>query len=261
MQRGVALGGRDGLRRVTLTDGTEVDARAVVIAAGVEYRRLQIPALERLVGVGVFYGAAGVEAPAMAGEDVFVVGGANSAGQAALHLSKFARRVTLLVRGSSLEAGMSEYVVSQLRATSNVEVRLGTRVVDGYGDERLERLTLEAVGTGLREEVSAAGVFVMIGAEPRTDWLQDVLDRDDGGFILTGVDLPRQGFSGGRRPLPFETSLAGVFAVGDARHGSVKRVAGAVGEGSVAIGSVHRYLAGIRADLAPTPAPALSISG
>ena len=255
MHRGVALGGRDGLRSVTLADGTKVNARAVVIAAGVEYRRLKIPALERLVGVGVFYGAAGVEAPAMVGEDVFVVGGANSAGQAALHLSKFARRVTLLARGSSLEAGMSDYLISHLRATSNVEVRLSTRVVDGYGEERLERITLEEIGTGVREEVDAAGVFVMIGAEPRTDWLQGVVDRDDGGFILTGVDLPKENSRPGRPPLPFETSLTGVFAVGDARHGSVKRVAGAVGEGSVAIGSVHRYLEGLEPGLAPTPEP------
>jgi thioredoxin reductase (NADPH) len=245
MERGVRLADRDGGRMIALTNGVEVRARAVVLAAGVEYRRLDIPALDRLVGVGVFYGAAGVEAPAMAGEEVYVVGGANSAGQAALHLAKFAARVTLLVRGESLEAGMSEYLIAHLSATSNVRVRLRTRLVGGDGEHRLERLTLEEVASGRRESVDAAAVFVMIGAEPRTDWLGGVLERDDRGYILTGGDLPRSRWRLTRPPLPFETSLAGVFAVGDARHGSVKRVASAVGEGSVAVGSVHRYLSAI----------------
>ena len=227
---------------IALSDGSEVIARAVVIASGVAYRTLEIPSLERLVGAGVFYGAAGVEAPAMAGEEVYVVGGANSAGQAALHLAKFAARVTLLVRGGSLEASMSDYLVSQLQATPNVHVRLRTRVVDGWGGERLETLTLEDVGIGQREEVAAAAVFVLIGAEPRTEWLRAVIQRDDRGYILTGRDVIREEWQLERSPLQFETSMPGVFAVGDARHGSVKRVASAVGEGSVAITSVHQYL-------------------
>jgi thioredoxin reductase (NADPH) len=227
---------------IVLTDGSEVIARTVIIAAGVAYRRIGVPSLERLVGVGVFYGAAGAEAPAMAGEEVYVVGGANSAGQAALHLAKYAARVTLLVRGTSLAAGMSDYLIRQIEATPNVEVRLGTRVIDGHGEERLEALTLEDVGTGRREDVSAAAVFILIGAAPRTEWLGDIVLRDEGGYILTGRDVPREGWQLTRPPLPFETSIPGVFAAGDVRYGSVKRVAGAVGEGSVAVGSVHQYM-------------------
>jgi thioredoxin reductase (NADPH) len=241
--RATGLTVRGDERVLMLGDGSEVVARAVVIAAGVEYRRLGIPALERLVGVGVFYGAAGVVAPALTGEEVYVVGGANSAGQAALHLSKFASRVTLLVRGESLEAGMSDYLINQIEATPNIAVRLRTQVVDGRGDDRLERLILENGGTGRREEVDAAAVFVMIGAEPRTEWLGDTIGRDERGYILTGRDVPVEAWPLQRPPLPYETSMPGVFAVGDARHGSVKRVAGAVGEGSVAIGSIHQYLA------------------
>jgi thioredoxin reductase (NADPH) len=228
---------------VTLDDGSEVVARAVIIATGVTYRRLGIPSLERLVGKGVFYGAAGVEAPAMAGQDVYVIGGANSAGQAALHLAKFANRVTVLVRGGSLAAGMSDYLVNQLEATTNISVRLAARVVDGHGDSHLDGLTLEDLRTGAREEVAAAAVFVLIGAEPHTDWLRAVVALDERGFVLTGRDIPPSAWPARRPPLPFETSLPGVFAAGDVRYGSVKRVAGAVGEGSVTVGSVHRYLA------------------
>jgi thioredoxin reductase (NADPH) len=235
---------------VTLTDGCEARARAVMIAAGVDYRRLGIPALERLVGVGVFYGAAQAEAPALVGEDVYVIGGANSAGQAALHLARFAARVTLLVRGESLEASMSDYLIIQLQDTPNIHVRLRTRVVDGRGAERLETLLVEDGGTGQREEVAAAAVFIMIGAEPRTDWLRDIIHLDDRGFILTSRDIPVQAWPLERPPLPYETSMPGVFAVGDVRHGSVKRVAGAVGEGSVAVGSVHQYLAELAAGIA-----------
>jgi len=241
-QRATGLTMRGNERAIALPDGSEATARAVIITAGVTYRRLEIPALERLTGAGVFYGAAGVEAPAMAGEEVYVVGGANSAGQAALHLAKFAARVTLLVRGESLATGMSDYLVRQIHATPDVAVRLGTRVVDGRGEDRLETLTLEDVGTGQREEVAATAVFVLIGAVPRTEWLRDVVRRDDREYILTGRDVPQEGWLLERPPLPFETSMPGVFAAGDVRYGSVKRVAGAVGEGSVAVGSVHQYL-------------------
>jgi thioredoxin reductase (NADPH) len=240
--RATGLATRGEGRVIALTDGSEVIARAVIIAAGVAYRRIGVPSLERLVGVGVFYGAAGVEAPAMAGEEVYVVGGANSAGQAALHLAKFASRVTLIVRGESLAAGMSDYLIRQIGATPNLEVRLRTRVVEGGGEERLKALTLEDALTGERAEVTAAALFVMIGAEPRTDWLGDALRRDERGFVLTGPDVPREGWTASRPPLPFETSMPGAFAAGDVRHGSVKRVAGAVGEGSVAVASVHQYL-------------------
>jgi thioredoxin reductase (NADPH) len=228
---------------VTLDDGSQAVSRAVIISTGVTYRRLGIPGLDRLVGTGVFYGAAGVEAPAMTGQEVYVIGGANSAGQAALHLARFAGRVTLLVRGQSLAAGMSDYLVRQLEETPNLDVRLSTCVVDGRGKSHLEALTLEDLRTGRQEDVPATAVFVLIGAEPHTDWLRDVVELDERGFVLTGRDIPRSAWAGPRAPLPFETSVAGVFAAGDVRYGSVKRVAGAVGEGSVTVGSVHRYLA------------------
>jgi thioredoxin reductase (NADPH) len=195
----------------------------------------------------VFYGAAGVEAPALAGEQVYVVGGANSAGQAALHLARFAARVTLLIRGDSLAAGMSAYLVTQIEAAPTIDVRLHTRLVDGRGESRLEALTLEDTQTGRREDVPAAAVFILIGAEPHTEWLRDAVRLDDHGFVLTGADVPADAWPLPRTPLPFESSVPGVFAAGDVRHGSVKRVAGAVGEGSVAVGSVHRYLAELAA--------------
>ena len=240
--RATDLRPRGDERLITLTDDIQVLARAVLIVAGVDYRRLGIPALDRLLGAGVFYGAAGAEAAAMTGEVVYVVGGANSAGQAALHLAKFAARVVLLVRGDSLAAGMSEYLIKQLDVTPNIEVRLHARVVDGHGDGRLEGLTVEDVHTGRREQVPAAALFVLIGAEPHTEWLRDVLLLDDRGFVLTGRDLPSTAWQLQRSPLPFETSLPGIFAAGDVRYGSFKRVAGAVGEGSVTVGSVHQYL-------------------
>ena len=241
-QPAIGLSCRGIERVITLADGSRTTARAVLIAAGVIYRRLQIPALDRLIGVGVFYGAASVEAPAMAGEEVFVVGGANSAGQAALHLARYAARVHLLVRGESLAAGMSKYLITQLRATPNVQVHLQARVVDAHGDSRLEALTLEDTGSNTRKRVPAAAVFIMIGGEPHTEWLRNRVHLNDRGFILTDRDIPQAAWLLQRAPLPFETSLPGVLAVGDIRHGSVKRVAGAVGEGPVAAGSVHRYL-------------------
>jgi thioredoxin reductase (NADPH) len=229
-------------RVITLADNSHAAARAVIIAAGVAYRRLPVPALERLIGAGVFYGAAGVETPAMAGEDVVVVGGANSAGQAALHLARYAAHVRLLVRGDSL-AGMSAYLITQLTATPNVEVKLHTQIADAHGATRLETLTLEDTVSGEHECLPATAVFIMIGAEPHTEWLRNLICLDERGFVLTDRDLPQRAWPLERAPLPFETSLPGVFAAGDVRHGSIKRVAGAVGEGSVVVGSVHQYLA------------------
>jgi thioredoxin reductase (NADPH) len=240
--RATALTSEGDHHLLMLEDGGQVAGRAVILASGVTYRQLDIPELDRLVGAGVFYGAAGVEAPAVADEEVFVVGGANSAGQAALHLAKYAARVTLLVRGVSLAAGMSDYLVRQIEATLNVVVRLNTQVVGGHGDTRLERLVLQD-GQGRQEEVPAAAVFIMIGAEPGTVWLAPAISLDERGFVLTGRDLPATNWPLEREPYPFETSRPGVFAAGDVRHGSVKRVASAVGEGSVAVGSVHHYLA------------------
>jgi thioredoxin reductase (NADPH) len=241
-QRVTAFATKGSQHVLTLEDGSQMAARAVILATGVTYRHLDIPDLDRLIGAGVFYGAAGVMAPAVAGEDVYVVGGANSAGQAALQLAKYAGRVTLLLRGSSLAAGMSDYLVRQIQATPNIAVRLGTQVVGGDGNTRLEKLVLQD-RQGQQETVPAAAVFILIGAKPHTDWLNPVLSLDKDGFVLTGRDVPSTSWPLEREPYPFETSRPGVFAAGDVRHGSVKRVAGAVGEGSVAVGSVHQYLA------------------
>jgi thioredoxin reductase (NADPH) len=242
-QQATALTTDGGRHAVALSGGGEAFGRALIITSGVAYRRLGIPDLDRLVGAGVFYGAAAAEAPAMTGLQVYVVGGANSAGQAALHLARYAARVTLLVRGGSLAAGMSDYLIRQIDATPTITVRPGTRVVAGRGDTRLTGLVLEDGRRGGREEVPAAALFVLIGAEPCTDWLTDVLRVDDRGFVLTGRDLPAAAWPLSRAPFPFETSRPCVFAAGDVRFGSVKRVASAVGEGSVAVGSVHQYLA------------------
>jgi thioredoxin reductase (NADPH) len=245
-QRATGLRADGRSRLVRLSDGTEVAAEAVVVASGVSWRRLGVPRLEALVGAGVFYGAAGAEARAMEGQDVFVVGAGNSAGQAALHLAKYAASVTLVVRGSDLCARMSDYLVQEIEHAPNVTVRLDTQVVDGLGSWRLEGLVLRRRSDGATEEVSAAALFVMIGAEPHTDWLAGV-ERDDRGYILTGHDLlGRDGLPAGwphrRPPLLLETSIPGVFAAGDVRHRSVKRVASAVGEGAVAVQLVHQYL-------------------
>jgi thioredoxin reductase (NADPH) len=240
MQRATGLG-RDGDRlSVTLSGDQRVGARAVILATGAAYRRLDVPTLEALNGAGVFYGGPGSEAHALTGKEALVVGGANSAGQAALHLARYARRVTLVVRGQSLGAGMSHYLEREIRATGNVDVRLGTSVVGGGGDGRLEHVVLRNGGGGDEEAVAADGLFVLIGARPHTDWLPGEIARDERGFLVTGTNLPAaQGWPLERRPLPLETSMPGVFAVGDVRHGSVKRVASAVGEGSIAIQVVH----------------------
>jgi thioredoxin reductase (NADPH) len=234
---------RDDDRLVaTLSAGATVRARAVVLATGVAYRRLGIPALESLAGAGVFYGGAGSDAHRMAGQDVYVLGGANSAGQAALHLARYARKLTLVVRSSSLSARMSHYLVRQLEATPNVEVRVGTEIVGGGGDGWLTHLVLRELASGTEKTVRADGLYLSIGARPHTDWLPAEIARDERGFVLTGADVPRDAWPLLRDPLPLETSMPRVLAVGDARHGSVKRVASAVGAGSIAIRVVHRLL-------------------
>jgi thioredoxin reductase (NADPH) len=229
---------------VTLSDGTEVTGRAVVLATGVSYRRLGVASLEELVGTGVFYGAAVTEAKAMTGQEVYVVGGANSAGQAATHLSEYASHVTLVVRGRSLTTSMSDYLIKEIEAAQNIDVRFGTRVVDGGGEGRLEHLVLKDLDSGLTETVAAAALFILIGAEPHTGWLPEEIVRDQQGYVVTGPDLlqdggPPRGWPLGRLPLPMETSVPGVFAAGDVRYGSVKRVASAVGAGAITIQSVH----------------------
>jgi thioredoxin reductase (NADPH) len=236
-------------RVVTLSDGGEVAARAVILATGVAWRRLGVPALEALNGAGVFYGAAGSEARAMRGEDVFVVGAGNSAGQAAVHLATYARSVTIVTIDEHLGEFMSDYLVQKVRATPNIAVVLHTEVVDGHGRQRLEGLTLRDRHTGQTRTVAASALFVLIGAEPRTDWLEGAVERDERGYVLAGRDLwapdgrPRAAWPLERPPLLLETSLPGVFAAGDVRYRSVKRVASAVGEGSIAVQLVHQYLA------------------
>jgi thioredoxin reductase (NADPH) len=242
MQRVIGLRHDGGELSVLLSDSGPVKTRAVLLATGASYRRLGIPALEDLNGLGVFYGGAASEAPGTAGRDVYILGGANSAGQAALDLARYARLVTLVVRANTLDTGMSHYLVQQVGATPNIEVRQQSEVVGGGGDGRLERLMLLDRASGAEEVVAADALFVMIGAEPHTEWLPSVVRRDDDGYVLTGPDLganwPLQ-----REPFLFETSMPGVFAAGDVRHGSVKRVASAVGEGSVAIQLLHQFFA------------------
>jgi thioredoxin reductase (NADPH) len=232
----------DGLV-VSISDGSEARARAVVVATGVSYRRLEAPGLEPLAGRSVFYGASISEAAALAGRDVFVVGGGNSAGQAALHLARHARSVTLLVRGESLAASMSRYLRDQLDAAENVSLRTRTTVAGARGDALLQALELRDESTGESETVAADALFVLIGAEPHTAYLPPEVDRDPRGFLITGGELLAGGHWGlDRAPLMLETGLPGVFAVGDVRAGSAMRVASAVGDGSVVIQQVHRLL-------------------
>jgi len=245
---------RDADRLVaTLSEGATVSARAVVLATGVTYRRLGIPSLEALSGAGVFYGGAGSDAHRLAGQEVYVLGGANSAGQAALHLARYARRLTLVVRAPTLEAGMSHYLVRQLEATANIAVRVSTEIVGGGGDGWLTHLVLRDRASGAEETVNADDLYLSIGARPHTEWLPEEIARDERGFVLTGGDIPRdRAWPLERDPFPLETSMPGVLAIGDARHGSVKRVASAVGAGSIAIRVLDRVL---QAD-APAPVEA-----
>jgi thioredoxin reductase (NADPH) len=252
-QEVIGLERRGEYQSVRLLDGTGLRARTVVIATGVEWRRLGVPSLERLVGSGVFYGAAVSESRAMQDQDVFIVGAGNSAGQAALHLAKYAHAVTLVVRGAGIATSMSSYLVRAIESTPNVVVRRRTEVVHGAGDEHLESLTLADRAHDTVEDVAAAALFIMIGGEPHTQWLPDDIARDPQGYIITGRDLPGQPRAHGghgREPLTLGTSMPGVFAAGDVRQGSIKRVASAVGEGATVVRMVHEHL---RLDEPPKP--------
>jgi len=269
-QRAVGLNAEGPTRVITLEDGTTLSARAVLIATGVSYRQLGAKGCPALTGAGIYYGAALSEGESVRGKAVYVVGGANSAGQAAMYFSRYAESVTMLVRGASLAASMSQYLIDQIAATENVRVRTGCQVLEAVGSDRLEQLVL-AHEDGSQETVEAQALFIFIGAVPRTDWLGDVVARDQHGFILSGLDAvapkaqqpdagPTRRVSGVHRgsgmyravharesqplriPGMLETSVPGVFVAGDVRAGSVKRVASAVGEGSMAVMHVHQYL-------------------
>ncbi len=234
-------------RIIALADGTELRCHALLIATGVSYRRLDVPGMEKLTEAGVYYGAAMTEALSCRDSDVYIVGGANSAGQAAMYFSRYASNVVMLVRGDSLEKGMSQYLVDQIHATENIHVRLCTSVIEVKGGECLETITIADAKTGEQQTVPASALFIFIGAMPRTDWVGDLLARDEQGFLLTGPDLVRdgkapRGWTLSRAPFLLETNVPGIFVAGDVRHGSVKRVASGVGEGSIAIQFVHRYL-------------------
>ncbi len=243
MNEVTSLRTEDGRHVLMTSEGTEVTARAVVLAMGATYRRLGIPALEALNGAGVFYGASVSEAQALAGEHVYVVGGGNSAGQAAVHLCRFASQVTVLVRAPSLAESMSRYLCEQIADTENIVVRHECEVVDGGGEGRLEEITVRDTATGETSKEAGGALFVLIGAQPHTAWLPDEIQRDPWGYLPTGSDVAlKDRWPLERPPHMFETSLPGVFAAGDARQRSVKRVASAVGEGSVVIQQVHEYL-------------------
>jgi thioredoxin reductase (NADPH) len=250
----VGFATRDGYHIVTLSNGSTVTTQALLVATGVSYRLLDVPGADRLAGAGLYYGAAITEALTVKGQDVFVVGGGNSAGQGALYLARFARSATLLVRGASLAETMSQYLVERIEEAANISVRTGVTVTEVHGEQSLEEVSIRDIASGTVERKPGRAVFVFIGAAPRTAWLDGAVQLDAGGFVLSGVDLEREG---GKRPRgwlvdrePFwlETSVPGVFVAGDLRHQSTKRIASAVGEGAMAVQFVHQHLRG--------PAPA-----
>ena len=234
-------------RFLKLADGGELSCHALLVATGVQWRKLDAPGIERLTGAGIYYGAAMTEAMSTRDEDVFIVGGANSAGQAAMYFSKYARRVVMVVRGSSLAVSMSQYLINQLKETRNVQIELNSSLVEAHGENHLEAISVHCTSSNETNKVAANSLFIMIGAAPNTKWLADIVERDEQGFILSGPDLVRsgkrpKGWQLNRDPGLLETNVPGIFVVGDVRHGSVKRVASGVGEGSVAISFVHQYL-------------------
>jgi thioredoxin reductase (NADPH) len=244
--KGVRL--QDPYRVLQLADDSEISCHALLVATGVSYRWLNVPGADKLTGAGVYYGAAMTEAIACTNEDVYLVGGANSAGQAAMHFSKYARKVIMLVRGESLATSMSQYLIDQIAATENIQVCTCCSVVEVKGDEHLEAIAIAHAKTGEINTVPARSLFIFIGASPKTDWLDSVVERDAQGFILTGPDLtlngksPR-GWNLERPPFLLEASVPGIFAAGDVRYGSIKRVASGVGEGAISVQFIHRYLA------------------
>jgi thioredoxin reductase (NADPH) len=246
-QEAVSMRVEGPYRIMKLADGNELSCHAMMIATGVQWRKLEAPGIEKLRGAGVYYGGGATEAISCTGETVYIVGGANSAGQAAMNFSKYAARVVILVRGNSLAATMSQYLIDQIKETPNIEVWSHASVAEVHGDLHLEEVSVLCSDTNKVERVPANAMYIFIGALPRTDWLANVVERDERGFILTGPDLVRdgkhpKGWTLERDPFLLETNIPGLFAVGDVRHGSVKRVASGVGEGSVAVQFIHQYL-------------------
>jgi thioredoxin reductase (NADPH) len=234
-------------RMLKFADATEISCHALMIATGVQWRRLQAPGIDRLQGAGVYYGGGSTEALRCKGEIIYVIGGANSAGQAAMNFAKYAERVVIVVRGSSLSSTMSQYLIDQIKEMPNIQIWPNASVAEAHGETHLEEISFLCSDTNKLERVPASAMFIFIGALPRTDWLADVVERDERGFVLTGPDLLRdgqrpKGWALDRDPYLLETNIAGIFAVGDVRHGSVKRVASGVGEGSVAVQFIHQYL-------------------
>jgi len=246
-QEAVGMRTEGSYRILKLADGSEISCHALMIASGVQWRRLEAPGIDRLQGAGIYYGGGSTEALSCKGETVYIIGGANSAGQAAMNFARFAERVVILVRGDSLSSTMSQYLIEQIEHTPNISLWKHASVVEAHGDSRLEEISVLCSDTGKIERVPANAMFIFIGALPSTNWLKDVVERDERGFILTGPDLlwggnrPR-GWTLERDPFLLETNIPGLFAVGDVRHGSVKRVASGVGEGSVAVQFIHQYL-------------------
>ncbi|MGD0566858.1 MAG: FAD-dependent oxidoreductase [Candidatus Sulfotelmatobacter sp.] len=234
-------------RFIKMADGNELSCHALMIATGVQWRRLEAPGIDRLQGAGIYYGGGATEALSCKGEVVYVIGGANSAGQAAMNFAKYAERVIILVRGESLASTMSQYLIDQIKETANIQLWTRASVVEAHGEIHLEEISVLCSDTNKIERVPASAMFIFIGALPRTDWLADVVERDARGFLLTGPDLIRdgqrpKGWTPDRDPFLLETNVPGIFAVGDVRHGSIKRVASGVGEGSVAVQFIHQYL-------------------